>query len=200
MIFCLLKQPHKFHTRGNRKVFRKKSSNFKVESGAARMKKTCFREKIALKNNISDFTVLQRNQKKFIKSKKDSYLCIANAQNPITKSEKSKYKDPQYARSETTAKRELKTLAALGAPVETDRFILLISNLGGLIVINKQTSEVVREGLIEEKQLGVLWVSNFIPIDGDENRFMFTVDAEKWLKEVAAHPDKIAPKWKKKNR
>ena len=94
---------------------------------------------------------------------------------------------------------EGKIIYGFGVPVETDRFILLISNLYCLIMINKETSEITCSNILkDEKQLGLSSLYSFISIDGDENRVMFAVFADTWLREVTAHPERIAPKWKEK--
>ncbi|MDR2424773.1 MAG: 6-bladed beta-propeller, partial [Prevotellaceae bacterium] len=111
--------------------------------------------------------------------------------NPITKRLIEKSKERSF-KSEIE---ENKIIYGFSSPVETDRFMLATTNLTGIVMINKQTSEITWEKYIKEEQLGLTFFS-YYPVDRDENRVMFIIEAIDWLRDVAAHPEKVAPKWK----
>jgi hypothetical protein len=114
--------------------------------------------------------------------------------NPITERLREKqFTDDRSFYNEVSENKIIHTFSSI---VETDRFILLNTNLSGFMMINKQTSEVTWEHKIKEEQLGGFSILNKIfPVDGEENRVMFIVDAVYWEKAVQIFWDKIAPKW-----
>jgi len=68
---------------------------------------------------------------------------------------------------------------------ETDNFMVFKPNNFGLFFMNKQNSEVYREGRITDSNLG-LSLLNYFPHDGDDNRIMFVIRAVEWLQRLPA--------------
>jgi hypothetical protein len=63
---------------------------------------------------------------------------------------------------------------------ETEHYIVFKSNLPGLLFFNKNTLDLKWDNVFDE-QLGI-HLLNYFPHDGDDNRIMFIVQPNEWLK------------------
>jgi hypothetical protein len=69
---------------------------------------------------------------------------------------------------------------AISSIRETERFIIFKSNLPGLLFFNKETLDIKWNHVFDE-QLGIRLL-NYYPHDGDDNRIMFIVQPDEWLR------------------
>ncbi len=80
---------------------------------------------------------------------------------------------------------------------ETNNFFVLKSNLPGYFIINKSTFEVQWEKSWEDEYTGVK-LSNYYPHDNDDNRIMFVVKPQEWMKRDVKKNENIPSFWKEK--
>jgi len=79
---------------------------------------------------------------------------------------------------------------------ETEKFIIFKTNKFGFFMLNKNESKLCWVSLYDER-LGIeLWT--YYPHNGDDNRIMFVVDADKWLERTTQNADKIPEHLKEK--
>jgi hypothetical protein len=85
---------------------------------------------------------------------------------------------------------ERKILHSIASVRETDKFIIFKPNLYGFLMMNKEDSKLFWEEYVEDPNLG-LELRNYFPHDGDDNRIMFVVNADEWLKRSLANKDNV---------
>jgi hypothetical protein len=57
-------------------------------------------------------------------------------------------------------------------------------------MLNKNNSELYWESIVNDEHLG-LELRNYFPHDGDDNRIMFVVSADKWLERTPQNTENI---------
>jgi hypothetical protein len=92
----------------------------------------------------------------------------------------------------------IEKIYTISRPVETDRFIFLLTTGGrGIIMINKHTLECSWEKYIKEDRLGRNLYLMF-PVEKDENRVLFIIPGEEMFLCIKHFADKISPEWREK--
>ena len=69
----------------------------------------------------------------------------------------------------------------IGAIRETEHYLLFISSKTGFFILNKETNEIRWEINVDETSLG-LKLYNYFSHDGDDNRIMFIIQPDEWLR------------------
>jgi hypothetical protein len=86
--------------------------------------------------------------------------------------------------------RERKILHTIASVRETDKFIIFKPNLSGFLMMNKEDSNLFWEEYVEDPNLGLI-LRNYFPHDGDDNRIMFVINADEWLRRSLANKDNV---------
>lgn len=77
--------------------------------------------------------------------------------------------------------REKNILYGIQSIRETKKYLMFNTNLSDFIMMDKNTLELHRAMIMEDKHLGVSLL-NYFPHDGDDNRIMFVVTSNEWMR------------------
>jgi len=98
---------------------------------------------------------------------------------------------PNYDMSVFNEIRERNILYGIASIRETEKFIIFTSNRGGIMMFDKNNSNLYQEERwIEAEYLG-LKLSYYFPHDGDDNRIMFIVTSDQWAERSPKNDEKI---------
>ena len=64
---------------------------------------------------------------------------------------------------------------------ETEKHLIFNTNLSGFMMMDKNTLELHRAQMMRDEYLGITLL-NYFPHDGDDNRMMFVVTSNEWMR------------------
>jgi len=91
--------------------------------------------------------------------------------------------------------RERNILYAIQSIRETEKYLIFNTNLSDFMMMNKNTLELHRAMMMEDEYLGIR-LFNYFPHDGDDNRIMFVVTHDEWMRRNPYDGDDMPEKLK----
>jgi len=100
--------------------------------------------------------------------------------------------DPRSFLQETSERNILYNIQSIR---ETEKYLTFNTNLGDFMIMNKNTLELHRARMLEDEYLGIS-LRNYFPHDGDDDRIMFIVTADEWMRRKPYNGDDMPEKMK----